>query len=135
MGDVVYVGRSARTNSDGIDQLRAIAFHQGLGLVTVEVQDVLHLKSAVLPIDEETVVVTHGTVDEEKLGALEILYEDEAERHLFSALPLGDGRVLVTASAPSTAERVAGSGYEVVPIDVSQIQAADGGLTCMSILF
>ena len=135
MGDVVYVGRSARTNSDGIDQLRAIVFHQGLGLVTVEVKEVLHLKSGVLPIDGETVVVTRGTVEEEKLGALEILYEDEAERHLFSALPLGDGRVLVTASAPSTAETVAGSGYEVVPIDVSQIQAADGGLTCMSILF
>lgn len=135
MGDVVHVGRSARTNPDGIDQLRAIAFHQGLGLVTVEVQNVLHLKSAVLPIDEETVVVTHGTVDEEKLADREILYEDEAERHLFSALPLADGRILVTASAPSTAERVARSGYEVVPIDVSQIQAADGGLTCMSILF
>jgi N-dimethylarginine dimethylaminohydrolase len=43
--------------------------------------------------------------------------------------------VLVTANAPATAERIATSSREVVPIDVSQIQAADGGLTCMSILF
>jgi dimethylargininase len=135
MGDVVYVGRSGRTNSDGIDQLRAIAFHQGLGLVTVEVREALHLKSSVLPIDGKTVVVTPGTVEEDKLDSLEIVYEDEAERNLFSALPLVDGRVLVTASAPSTAEMVARSGHEVVPIDVSQIQAADGGLTCLSILF
>jgi dimethylargininase len=135
MGDVVYVGHSTRTNSDGIDQLRAIAFHQGLGFVTVEVREVLHLKSGVLPIDGKTVVVTPGTVEEDKLDSLEIVCEDEAERHLFSALPLDDGRVLVTASAPSTAEMVARSGHEVVPIDVSQFQAADGGLTCMSILF
>jgi N-dimethylarginine dimethylaminohydrolase len=43
--------------------------------------------------------------------------------------------VLVTANAPATADMVARSGHEVVAIDVSQIQAADGGLTCMSILF
>lgn len=135
MGDVVYVGRSTRTNSDGIDQLRAVAFHQGLDLVAVEVREVLHLKSAVLPIDGKTVVVTPGTVEEDKLDALEIFYEDEAERYRFSALPLGEGRVLVTASAPFTAELVARAGHEVVPIDVSQFQAADGGLTCLSILF
>jgi N-dimethylarginine dimethylaminohydrolase len=50
-------------------------------------------------------------------------------------LPVGGGRVLVTANAPFTAEEVAGTGKEVIPVDVSQIQAADGGLTCMSILF
>jgi N-dimethylarginine dimethylaminohydrolase len=69
------------------------------------------------------------------LDGLRIVHEVESERHRFSALPLGDGRVLVTASAPATAERIARSSREVVPIDVSQIQAADGGLTCMSILF
>ena len=135
MGDALYVGHSARTNSDGIGQLRAIAFDQGLGVVTVGVRAVLHLKSAVLPIDPETVVVTPGAVDEEPLDGLHILYEEEKERHRFSALPLGNGQVLVTANAPATAETVSALGHDVVSIDVSQIQAADGGLTCMSILF
>jgi dimethylargininase len=133
MGEVLYVGLSERTNADGIDQLRAITFHQGLSLVTIGVNEVLHLKSAVLPIDDETVVVTPGTVDENLLDGLHIVHE--VERHRFSALPLGAGRVLITANAPATAERIAKSGREVIPIDVSQIQAADGGLTCMSILF
>jgi dimethylargininase len=135
MGEVIYAGLSERTNADGIDQLRAVTFHQGLRLVTIGVNDVLHLKSAVLPIDEETVVVTPGTVDEDLLDGLHIVYEVETERHRFSALPLGEGRVLVTANAPATTERIANSSRDVVPIDVSQIQAADGGLTCMSILF
>jgi N-dimethylarginine dimethylaminohydrolase len=74
-------------------------------------------------------------VEENLLNGLHIVHEVETERHRFSALPLGAGRVLVTADAPATAERIAKSSREVIPIDVSQIQAADGGLTCMSILF
>lgn len=134
-GTTLYVGRSERTNSEGIDQLRAIAFQQGFAVVAVDVYGVLHLKSAVLPVGEDTVVVTAGTVDEERLGELHILREDPAERHRFSALPLANGRLLVTAAAPATTEMLGRSGYRVVPIDVSEIQAADGGLTCMSILF
>jgi dimethylargininase len=132
--EIVYVGRSARTNNEGIDQLRAVAHLQGLQVVTVDVEDVLHLKSAVLPIDEETVVVTPRTVDETKLDGLQIIYEHEEERHLFSALPLADGTVMVTAAAPQTSARVGSRGVELVPIDVSQFQLADGGLTCMSII-
>jgi len=135
MGEVVYVGHSTRTNSEGIDQLRAVASHQGLGVMAVAVHDVLHLKSAVLPIDEETVVVTPGSVDEARLNGLHVVYESEGERHRFSALPLGGGRIAVTANAPATAEIVSSLGHEVVVIDVSEIQAADGGLTCMSIIF
>jgi dimethylargininase len=112
-----------------------VAHHQGYKVVTVDVVNVLHLKSAVLPIDGQTIVVTPGTVDETRLDGLRILYEHEDERHRFSALPVGGGRVLVTANAPITADEVAGTGKEVIPVDVSQIQAADGGLTCMSILF
>jgi dimethylargininase len=135
MGGSAYVGRSSRTNDEGIDQLRAVAHHQGFGLVTVDVEEVLHLKSAVLPIDQETVVVTPRTVNEAGLRGLRILYEDDDERHRFSALPLADGTVMVTASAPKTVAMVAAQGADVVPIEVSHIQAADGGLTCMSIIF
>ncbi len=135
MGGVVYVGRSERTNDHGIDQLRSIAAAQGLEVVPVEVHGTLHLKSAVLPVDDATVVVTPEAVDERALGGLRIVHEAGTERNRFSALPMVDGRVLVTANAPVTADLVAGLGIEVIPIDVGEIQAADGGLTCMSILF
>jgi dimethylargininase len=131
----LYVGRSARTNEDGIAQLAAIAAPLGLAPTIVEVHDGLHLKSAVLPIDENTVLVTQNSVDEAALQGLRILYEDESERRSASALPLRDGRLIVTESAPATAAMLARAGYGVTPIDVSELQAADGGLTCLSILF
>jgi dimethylargininase len=134
-GGVVYVGRSTRTNEPGIDQMRSLVSDQGLDLIVVDVLDTLHLKSAVLPLGPDTVVVMPRAVDEDAFAGLNVIHEADSERGKFSALPVGNGRVLVTASAPATAERVSALGYQVVPIDVSQIQAADGGLTCMSILF
>lgn len=134
MDGTVFVGRSKRTNESGIAQLAQVANSEGLTVTTVPVHEVLHLKSAVLPIADTTVVVTPGTVDETLLSGLRILHEARHERHRFSALRLGPDDVLVTANAPDTARNVADLGMTVVPVDVSEIQAADGGLTCMSIL-
>ncbi|MGH8945727.1 MAG: hypothetical protein ACRDVL_06245 [Acidimicrobiia bacterium] len=133
--DRVLLGRSSRTNDNGIAQLTQIVSEAGLRPVEVRVDEGLHLKSAVLPIDEETAVVTPGAVDESALAGYRLIREDNGERFRFSALPLPDGRILVTASAPRTIATIDALGYAVVPIDISQIQAADGGLTCMSVLF
>jgi dimethylargininase len=134
MGETIYVGRSKRTNDAGIAQLEEIARSEGMRAITVPVQGVLHLKSAVLPVTDSTVVVTPGTVEESLLSGLQIIHEAAHERHAFSALKLATGNVLVTANAPDTAQMVGDLGITTIPIDVSEIQAADGGLTCMSIL-
>jgi len=134
-GNTIYVGLSLRTNREAVRQLTEIGRELEKRVVPIEVQGVLHLKSAVLPIDDHTMVVTPGTVDETLLADFEIIREATAERHRFSALPLRDGTVLVTANAPKTADLVAAQGHAVLALDVSEIQAADGGLTCMSILY
>lgn len=134
IGATVFVGRSQRTNEAGIAQLRDIASSFDIPVKTVPVQEVLHLKSAVLPVGDSTVVVTPGAVDESLLSGLQILHEAQHERHMFSALRLSNGHVLVTSTAADTASAVARLGVNVVPIDVSEFQVADGGLTCMSIL-
>lgn len=135
VADKVYVGLSGRSNQHGIDQLGTAVRGQGLDLVVVPVEGALHLKTAVLPVGGETVVVTPGTVDESLLSGLLTIYESDDERLRFSALPLADGRVLTTTSAPQTTSLLEHMGLVVEPIDVSEILAANGGLTCMSIIF
>jgi len=135
VGGRVYVGRSQRTNDAGIDQLETIASSQEMDVTTVPVREVLHLKSAVLPVSDTTVVVTPDTVDEQLLSELTLVHEASHERHKFSAVRLGSNKVLVTASAPDTADLLAEAGITTIPIDVSEIQAADGGLTCLSIVY
>lgn len=134
-GQTIYVGRSKRTNGEGIEQLRKVAAREGHVVVIVAVHDTLHLKSAVLPVDGDTVVVTPNSVEEDQLSGLRIIYENDAERFRFSAFPLRDGRLLVTENSPRTSATLESAGYETVAIDVSELQAADGGLTCLSILF
>jgi dimethylargininase len=131
----VYVGLSDRTNRAGIGQLQDIITRQGRELVVVAVSGVLHLKSGVVPVDDQTVVVTPGAVDEARLDGLRIVFEDDHERGRFSALPLASGDVLVAEAAPKTAASLGDLGFQVLPIDISEIMTADGGLTCMSILF
>lgn len=135
LGETIYIGRSGRTNREGAEQLAGIAKDQGLTSIFVPVDGVLHLKSAVLPLDPKTVVVTPGTVDENLLSELRIVYEHPSERFRFSALPLTSGTSLVTSSAPKTNTLLRNEGYDLTPIDVSEILAADGGLTCMSIMY
>jgi dimethylargininase len=135
VGGKAYVGHSARTNPAAIEQLAEIATGCGLEVTTVRVHDGLHLKSSVLPLDAETVLVTPNSVDEDALNGLRIVREAPTERFRASALPMRDGRLVITTSAPATSEMLASIGYDVVPIDVTELQAADGGLTCMSILF
>lgn len=131
----VLIGRSSRTNAEGVAQLRGIVSDAGLEAIEVRVDEGLHLKSAVLPLDPETAVVTRGAVEESALTGYRLIYEDGSERFRFSALPLPTGDVLVTSSAPRTVAEIVEQGFEVLPIDISEIQAVDGGLTCMSVLF
>jgi len=128
----LYAGRSLRSNDAGLTQLRDATEGLVKRMVVVPVRDVLHLKSAVQPVASDTVVVTPGTVDESLLAGLRIVHE--VERGQFTALSLETGQVLVSESAPKTADAVASLGIDITTIDVSEILAADGGLTCMSIL-
>jgi dimethylargininase len=135
VGGSVYVGRSTRTNASGIEQLGEIASRLGIPVVPVEVCEGLHLKSSVLPLDDETVLVTPASVDEEALGRLRILHAPMEGGRRPSALPLRNGNVLVPAANPAASAILVAHGYDVTPIEVGALQAADGGLTCMSILF
>lgn len=135
VGGKVYVGHSERSNPAAIEQLKEIATGYELEVTAVRVHDGLHLKSSVVPLDAETVLITPDSVDEDALNGLRIVREAPTERFRASALPMRDGRLLMTTSAPATSEMLASIGYDVVAADVTELQAADGGLTCMSILF
>ena len=56
VGDTVYVGRGGRTNAEGVAQLRTILQPLGATVITVPVQKVLHLKSAVTALPDGSVI-------------------------------------------------------------------------------
>ena len=56
LGKQLYVGTSSRTNADGIAQLTSIASHHGIKVTAIALHGCLHLRSAVSPLDDETVL-------------------------------------------------------------------------------
>lgn len=132
--DTVYVGRSVRTNDSGIAQLEEFAAEEGSRTISVDVSGVLHLKSAVGHLGEAMVLIAPDSVDRSIFSGYHQIEKAPGEEHLASVLRLKNGSLVVTASAPRTNQRMADVGFGLVPIDVSEFQTADGGLTCLSLL-
>jgi len=131
IGDVLYVGRGGRTNADGIRQLREIAGRHGRRVVAVPVTTVLHLKSAVTALPDGTVIGHLPLIDDVSLWPSFLPVPEAEGGHV---VVLGDDAVLMSASAPQTAELFRSLGYRVVSVDISEFEKLEGCVTCLSVL-
>ncbi len=130
VGRTAYVGRSSRTNDDGIAQLGALIEPRGWAVVPVPVNKVLHLKSGVTALPDGTVIGYPENVDTPDLYP-EFLVVPEA--HGTAVVDLGDGAVLMSADAPRTAALLAARGLEVVAVPISEFEKLEGCVTCLSV--
>jgi dimethylargininase len=134
LGRTLYAGRTGRTDDAGIEGLAAAVRPHGYRVVAVDVRGCLHLKSACTALDDETILHNSAWVDAAVFGAVRAIEVAPDEPAAANALAVGDS-VLLQAGCPRTAERVAGMGYDVRPIDVGELAKAEGSLTCLSLLF
>jgi dimethylargininase len=133
IGSTVFVGRSSRTNDAGIAQLAEIASSVGMRVIAAPVSKVLHLKSAVAALDDESILIAPGCTDPAVFVGYRMIEKPPGETAA-SALKLHDGSIVVTASSPVTMGLVSAAGFDVDWFDSSEFQKADGGLTCLSLL-
>jgi dimethylargininase len=134
LGRTLYVGLSPRTNAPGAEALRRFAAPHGYEVVTVEPRGCLHLKTGCSALDEETVLFNPDWVDANVFRGREVVPVDASEPWAANVLRVA-GSVCVSTSFPRTAEMLAARGYDVRSVEVSEFAKAEGGLTCMSLLF
>ncbi|QTX06298.1 dimethylarginine dimethylaminohydrolase [Agromyces archimandritae] len=127
--DTVYVGASSRTNAEGIRQLRAILAPHGYRVIGVPVRGALHLKSAATALPDGSVIGDPELVDPAMFGEFLAV----PERAGVAVVHLSDDTLLMSASAPKTAELVSGLGYRVVTVDISEFEKLEGCVTCLSV--
>lgn len=130
VGKTVYVGRSSRTNADGIRQLRAIAATLGYTVVAVPVTRALHLKSTMTALPDGTILGHPDLVDD---PAFFPHFLAVPEREGVAVVVLADDTVLLSAAAPATAALLEDRGYTVVTVDVSEFEKLEGCVTCLSV--
>ena len=134
IGREAYVGLSRRTNAEGIRQLAAILKPHGYEVISVAVHGCLHLKSAVTYLGRRTLLGNREKIDTEPLAGYEWIDVAPEEPNATNALVVGD-TVIFPAAFPRTRERIEKCGFKVVALDISELQKAESGLTCSSLLF
>ncbi|MEU6780851.1 dimethylargininase [Nonomuraea angiospora] len=125
VGPTMYVGRSARTNDEGIAQLAGLLPERDV--VPVDLTGVLHLKSAVTALPDGTLIGDPRHVDLPGLLAP----PEESGAHV---VLLGGEHVLMAASAPQTAAMLEKRGFIVTKVDISEFERLEGCVTCLSVL-
>lgn len=134
IGRTLYVGLTKRTNPEGIRQLAAIVGPHNYKVIAVPVSGCLHLKSAVTYLGRNYLLANIAWFDSTFFDRYEWVDVAPEEPHAANALALGD-TVIFPASFPQTRARIESSGFHVTPLDISELQKAESGLTCSSLLF
>jgi dimethylargininase len=134
IGRMLYVGQSSRTNAEGIRQLGAHVAPFGYQVRPVPVSGCLHLKSGVTAVAPGCVLANPAWIDAAAFRDCEIVSVHSDEPGVANVLAV-NGRVLAAASAPRTAERLSARGSDVRHLDISELQKAEAGLTCSSLLY
>lgn len=133
IGCTLYVGSTPRSSAEGIRQLGTAVAPHGYRVVAVPVRGCLHLKSAVTLVAPDTLLVNPDWVDPAQWPALRRIDVDPREPQAANALAVGE-HVVMPASFPRTRDRLAAAGFDVAPVDASEVQKAEGGVTCCSVL-
>jgi len=139
-GDVVrvdrtlYIGLSSRTNEAGIDQLGALVSPLGYTVRAVPVKGALHLKTACTYAGRGVLLANPEWAATHAFGDIELLTVDASEPWGGSVLAI-ENTLVMAASFPRTRAKLEASGFTVAPVDLSELQKAEGGPTCLSIVF
>ena len=134
IGRTLYVGRSQRSSDAGIAQLRALLAPFGYFTHAVDTHACLHLKSAVTQAAGNTVLLQPAWVDRAAFAEYHVIEIDPTEPHAANVLRIG-ATLVMPDCFPRTRARLAAAGIEVVGVDVSELQKAEGAVTCCSIVF
>lgn len=131
VGATLYVGRSARTNAEGVAFLRS-----ALPIRVVDVAlppGVLHLKCVCSPLGGERLLLAEGSIDPSVFAGCDVIVVPHRETYAANAVAVGRS-VLVAAGHPRTSELLARAGFDLLEVPTSEARKADGSLTCQSIL-
>ena len=138
IGSCLYVGQSNRTDCEGTRSLDALVKPLGYEVVPVELGRCLHLKTAVTFAGPDrdgypTLLASPDWVDTKLFGGMAVITVAEGEPFAANVVRAGD-RLIMAAGSPRTGGRLRDRGFTVVEVDVSELQKAEAGGTCMSLL-
>jgi dimethylargininase len=132
-----FIGLSHRTNEEGARQLAAHLADFGYTSSTVDARpmtNVLHLKSGISFIGNNTLVVMEEMADHADFGRFDLIRVPAEENYAANCVRLNN-RVLTAAGFPRFAADLDSRGFSPLVLDMSEFRKMDGGLSCLSLRF
>ena len=134
IGKRVFVGLSQRSNQAAIEQLSACLTPFGYQVIAVPMQDCMHLKSSVTALSDDTVLINPDWVDVGYFKDYRQICVANTEPHAANVVRVY-GAILMPSNFPETQALIQAAGFVVHTVDVSELQKAEGAVTCCSVLF
>lgn len=131
----ILVGKSARTNSDGVAELSDIVSEYGYTLREVQTPpDVLHFKTDCSLLDEETILSTRRLARSGCFEGYRVLHVADGEEACANSIRFNN-LVIMPDGFDKTAEMLGNAGYEICQIGNTEAAKLDGGMSCLSLRF
>ena len=135
--DHFFLGLSHRTNEEGARQLATHLAREGYTSAVIDVRgmsSILHLKSGISYLGENTLVVMEEMADHELFKGYELIRVTEQESYAANCVRVNE-RVLLAAGYPLLTTELKARGFHPLELDMSEFQKMDGGLSCLSLRF
>lgn len=134
VGDHFYIGRSNRTNAEGIRQFIEILNKYGLTGSEVPLTEVLHLKTGVNYIENNNMLVSGEFIHKPDFNSFNRIIVPAEEAYGANCIWV-NGTVIVAEGYPTVLAEVKKAGYPTIIVDTSEYRKLDGGLSCLSLRF
>jgi len=132
--DHFYIGLSNRTNKEGADQLTSFLNKYGYTASTIDVKDILHLKSGVNYIGDGIIVLMESLKDLKEVATYEKMLIKPEETYASNCVRINDC-IVMAKGFPDTKKKLSTTPYKIIELDMSEFEKMDGGLSCLSLRF
>lgn len=131
----ILVGRSDRTDAEGVQELRNIVDDWGYTVREVFTPPgVLHFKTDCSLLDGETILSTKRLDASGCFEGYRVLHVADGEEAAANTIRFNQF-VFCPAGFPRTVEMLTRNGYDVVEINNTECAKLDGGMSCLSLRF
>ena len=132
-GTEILVGRSERTDAEGVAELRQLVADWGYAVREVMTPEgVLHFKTDCSLLSPDTILSTKRLAASGCFEDYNVIYTADGEEASANSIRFNDV-VVMPAGFTKTAERLREASYEVKTVNNSECSKIDGGMSCLSL--
>ena len=129
--EVVFAGLSNRTDAKAI---KFLSEQISKKVVPVTVIKGLHLKSSVSYLGKNVLLINPERVDVGPFKSFKWVEVEEKDSYVANCLAMKN-QVIIPKGYQKVKEKIHQQGFETIELEMSEFEKADGGITCLNLIF